>query len=60
MFNNAVFDSNRNLVGYRCHECQEIKGTMWGEICNECRDKERRHKELISAIQSQGKEKTRE
>lgn len=48
--NNAVYDGYGRLIGYRCYECQQIKPAMWGEVCNECREKERRHQELLAAI----------
>jgi len=51
--NNAVYDyrgTGARVIGFRCHECQQVKPSMWGCICNECREKERRHRELIAAI----------
>lgn len=54
--NNAVYDyrgTGARIVGYRCHECQQVKPAMWGETCNECREKERRHQELLAAIRKQ-------
>jgi hypothetical protein len=54
--NNEVRAGRGVLVGYRCQECDQVKSAMWGEVCNECREKERRHQELLDAIRSsQGK-----
>lgn len=55
-FNNAVYGSRgtqRIIVGFRCDECGKIAQAMWGTTCNECREKERRHKELCLAIAQQ-------
>lgn len=42
---------NNNLNGgFQCWTCGEVFNKMWGETCNGCRDKERRHQELINAI----------
>lgn len=55
-FNNAVYARAGNAlergdpIGYRCDECRGVFDTMWGYICNGCREKERRHKELLAAI----------
>jgi rRNA maturation endonuclease Nob1 len=54
--NNAVYDfpgTAARLIGYRCHECQRIKPAMWGDVCNECRENERRHREMIAAMRSE-------
>jgi hypothetical protein len=47
--------SGSRVIGYRCFECQQIKPAMWGEICNECREKERRHQETLAALLSRTK-----
>lgn len=52
-FNNAVTDWSGKVRGYRCDECGCVFDRMWGTTCNGCREKERRHKELIAAIKSQ-------
>lgn len=60
MFNNAVYARQGDAyqrgepIGFRCNECRRIVSAMWGETCNECREKERRHKELIAAIKING------
>ena len=46
-FNNTVRDSYGEIVGFRCWECGNVFQSMWGEICNGCREKERRHRELL-------------
>ena len=48
--NNEVKDSQGKTVGFRCWECGDIVSSMWGEHCNKCREKERRHQELLKAI----------
>ena len=53
-FNNSVKDEWGELVGFRCFECGGIFQSMWGEICNGCREKERRHQEMLAAIKSSG------
>ena len=45
-----VRDWRGDVVGYRCRICGEVYGSMWGDICNKCREEERRHKELLGAI----------
>jgi len=47
----AVYDARDKIIGYRCSECGKVVQAMWGDTCNECREKERRHKELLHAIQ---------
>lgn len=48
--NNEVRDGRGRLIGFRCWTCQKVAPSMWGETCNECREVERRHQELIAAI----------
>ena len=43
-FNNKVYG------GYQCWTCREVFDSMWDVTCNNCRDKERKHQELIEAI----------
>lgn len=50
--NNSVYDGRGRLIGFRCYECQQIKPAMWGDTCNECREKERRHQEILEAIKT--------
>jgi DNA-directed RNA polymerase subunit N (RpoN/RPB10) len=50
--NNEVRDGRGQLVGFRCFECSKVVPSMWDETCNECRAKERRHQELVKALQS--------
>jgi len=49
-FDNSVRDGRGRCVGFRCDTCGKIAQAMWGNTCNECRDTERRHRELIAAI----------
>lgn len=49
-FNNAVQNGWGKTVGFRCFECGGIFESMWGETCNGCREKERRHQELVEAL----------
>lgn len=51
-FDNTVYSSRGGIIGFRCYECGLVKDRMWGDTCNECREKERRHKELIAAIEA--------
>lgn len=37
--NNAIYDRNRQIIGFRCHICDQVKSKMWGNVCNECRSK---------------------
>jgi hypothetical protein len=41
MINNAVYDERGRETGYRCSVCQEIKPSMWGTVCNLCRERRR-------------------
>lgn len=38
-------------TGFRCYECGNVFPAMWGDTCNACREKERRHQELVAALQ---------
>jgi hypothetical protein len=49
-FNNAVKDGWGQTAGFRCFECGWVFQSMWGDICNGCRKKERRHQEMLDAI----------
>lgn len=51
-FDLSVKDWRGRVAGYRCIDCNGVFSSMWGNVCNECRDKERRHQELIAAIKS--------
>jgi len=50
---NEVRDRNGTVVGFRCVECREVVEQMWGDTCNSCREKERRHRELVAALAKQ-------
>lgn len=56
-FNNTVYSPYGAILGFECYECGLVKSQMWGDACNECREKERRHRELVAAIKTmaQGK-----
>ena len=45
----AVYSGDKT-IGFRCYECGRIVQSMWGDTCNRCREEERRHRELIKAI----------
>jgi hypothetical protein len=44
-----VRDADGRIIGFRCHECSNVVPNMWGDICNACREKERRHQETLAA-----------
>jgi hypothetical protein len=46
-FNNTVRDAYGEIEGFRCWECGNVFQYMWGDTCNGCREKERRHRELL-------------
>ena len=48
--NNAVYDRNGGVAGYRCFRCGKVYQSMWGNLCNVCRDSDEKHSELIKAI----------
>jgi hypothetical protein len=50
--NNEVRDGRGRLIGFRCWTCQKIAPAMWGETCNQCREDERRHQEMLAAIRT--------
>jgi len=50
--NNSVLNAYGHVVGYRCFECGGVFQSMWGETCNGCREKERRHQDLIAALKA--------
>lgn len=49
-FNNDVRDGHGRLVGFRCFECGGVFDRMWGNTCNGCSEKERRHQELLAQL----------
>lgn len=49
-FNNAVHDAHGRIVGFRCFDCDGVFQSMWGTTCNGCREKERRHQEILRAL----------
>lgn len=55
-FNNAVTDARGKTIGFRCLQCGNVVQSMWGNLCNQCREDERRHQELIAAIRDREKE----
>lgn len=50
--NNEARDSLGKCIGFICWECNKVYLFGWGEKCNECTEKERRHKELCAAIKA--------
>lgn len=51
-FNNAVYGRGYEIAGFRCFECGGVFPSMWGNTCNACREKERRHQEILAALRS--------
>lgn len=51
-FDLSVKDWRGRAVGYRCIDCRGVFDAMWGNICNGCREQERRHQELVAAIKA--------
>jgi len=49
-FNNTVRDAWGEIVGFRCFECGNVYTHMWGNVCNACRETERRHRELLEVM----------
>lgn len=49
-FDNSVYSPRGCLVGFRCFECGQVFDRMWGNTCNGCREKERRHQETLAAL----------
>jgi len=45
----AVYSGDKT-VGFKCSRCGGVFPSMWGDICNKCRDDERKHQELLKAI----------
>lgn len=50
-WNNSVFRSGK-CVGFQCYECGGVFQSMMGDTCNGCREKERRHQELLEATKA--------
>lgn len=46
----AVYDQGGKIIGFRCSECGHVKDSMFGDICNGCRAAERRHQEMLKAL----------
>lgn len=58
--NNAVQNSRGDVVGFRCHVCDQVKSKMWGEVCNECRSRQEQHSELASTFLTYSRRKDAE
>ena len=58
VMNNAVYNQSK-IVGFRCWECGKIVQSMWGNTCNSCREKERRHQEILKALTKKNKGEVR-
>lgn len=59
-FNNTVRDAYGEIAGFRCWECGHIFQSMWGDTCNGCREKERRHRELVEAVKGSAQSENRD
>jgi hypothetical protein len=35
----------------RCHRCNQLQVSMWGNFCNQCRDADEKHREIVNANQ---------
>lgn len=46
----TIRDSNGRATGYVCFRCGRVVQSMWGNICNSCREEDRKHDELIQAL----------
>ncbi len=55
--NNEVRNAYGKIIGFRCFVCSKVAPSMWGDTCNECRENERRHEELVAALSARGTEK---
>lgn len=51
MINNSVTDRNGKVIGFVCSRCNKVYQSMWGTVCNKCRDEDEKHNELIKEIQ---------
>lgn len=49
-FNNSVRNWQGQIIGFRCFECGQVKGQMWGNTCNECRAKQEEAEKLRHEI----------
>ena len=52
MINNAVKDAHGNVIGYRCSVCGEIYTSMWGNVCNKCREERKFRQQLLEALKN--------
>ena len=41
-----------DIVGFRCSECGKVVPSMLGDTCSACWNAERRHREMVRAIES--------
>jgi hypothetical protein len=56
VMNNAVKNWQGKVIGYRCFRCGDIVGSMWGNICNKCRDNDDKQEEMMHEIRLLRKE----
>jgi len=50
VMDNSVRDYRGDIIGYKCWTCEKISQSMWGETCNECRNKKQQDNNLIDEI----------
>jgi hypothetical protein len=58
MINNDIKNWQGKTIGFRCSECGGVYSfvknpSMWGNICNSCRETERRHQEILKTLKNQ-------
>ena len=48
----TIRDSRGREIGYVCNRCGRTVSSMWGNICNICREDDRKHNELMKALRN--------
>jgi hypothetical protein len=47
---NSVRNYRGDILGYECWTCGKVSQSMWGETCNECRNKEKQSNSLVEEV----------
>lgn len=48
----TIRDAYGYIEGYQCRRCENVFRSMWGDLCDGCREDENRHREIIAAIRA--------
>lgn len=53
---NSVRDRNGKVTGYKCRICGNVVQSMWGDVCNQCRENRSENEKLRKTLTELNKE----